>query len=210
LAGLHLVHVNSYKWTIPEWRRRLVLCTHCSLPYDFYSPYDSIVLHCYCYCYCYCHCRLDRFGPILAFTQYPARIEKAKVVFGIDAQATNKYKLKVYDCKEDEVVRMSSSHAVGKVAYFPDDMRPPLRPYVGEKEVPYKPIRKRVYKVIDHKWVGTAPFCGAEPKDCKKLGKGWRYLRSSDSADGKEKTCWTGTKVLCEKGKWVLGSPDRI
>ena len=49
--------------------------------------------------------------------------------------------------------------------------------------------------VLDSRWLGTAPFCDADPSDCNNLGPGWSYLRTSVTGDGAP--CTTGRKVMC-------------
>lgn len=46
-------------------------------------------------------------------------------------------------------------------------------------------------------WLGTAPFCAAQPGDCAALGAGWTYTRSHPSGNGT--ACTTGTKVQCSR-----------
>ncbi|MFW6027901.1 MAG: sphingomyelin phosphodiesterase [bacterium] len=59
------------------------------------------------------------------------------------------------------------------------------------------------------RWIGTAPFCGAEKSDCAKYGM--EYVRSSKRGDGKK--CVSGKKVLCravhsEPGqRWIGTAP---
>jgi len=54
-------------------------------------------------------------------------------------------------------------------------------------------------------WVGTAPFCGGEAKDC--TDRGMTYSHSDSKGDGA--TCWTGKKVCCKSPckKWYGTSP---
>jgi len=46
-----------------------------------------------------------------------------------------------------------------------------------------------------HVWVGTAPFCGGSPRDCRK--RGMQYVRRHKRGNGKR--CTSGWKVLCRK-----------
>lgn len=50
---------------------------------------------------------------------------------------------------------------------------------------------------FQRQWLGTAPFCSAQPGDCSALGDGWTYTRSHPSGDGA--ACTTGTKVQCSR-----------
>jgi len=55
------------------------------------------------------------------------------------------------------------------------------------------------------KWIGTAPWCAAQPSDCTAIG--WNYVQSSSSG------CWSGKKVLCRSyeikpgQKWLGTAP---
>lgn len=57
--------------------------------------------------------------------------------------------------------------------------------------------------VTSWKWIGTAPFCGAEKSNCADIG--WTFDHASKSGGGA--SCWTGEKVLCKSTK--MGVSDK-
>ena len=57
------------------------------------------------------------------------------------------------------------------------------------------PVQYR--EVVESKWLGTAPFCSAQPSDCSSLGSDWRHIDTNTTGDGSR--CASGVKVLCEK-----------
>jgi hypothetical protein len=61
------------------------------------------------------------------------------------------------------------------------------------------PVPQRVS--VDSRWLGTAPFCDAQPSDCSALGAGWEHGGRTDRI-GDGAACATGVKVMCEKFEW--------
>jgi hypothetical protein len=54
--------------------------------------------------------------------------------------------------------------------------------------------------LVESRWLGTGPFCDAQPSDCQALGSGWEDIRTDRIGDGA--ACATGVKVLCERWEW--------